>query len=155
MWTRILREQKLFPKEHGFPCYSSQLGPWILPYMVGQADDREYVSSAIIPLSSGNFFPRLGGCSSLYWWFLHSQQTVAQQLWWSCQMARAGWGRPPAGTHFPPRTGKKSWDKVATQRTDLQIQAHESALVLHWVSLSSLVMCSLEVSLPFPVFEDL
>lgn len=48
--------------------------------MVGQTDDKEYVSPTIIPPRPGNSFPGLGGCFSLSQKLPPSQQTGAQQL---------------------------------------------------------------------------
>lgn len=109
MWTSILGEQKLFPREHGFPCYSSQLGLWTPPPMVGQTDDKEYVSPPIIPPRSGNFFPGLAqDCLSRC--FVLSRQQPSD-CHWSCQVASASWDMPSASPGFPPRMGKMSWEK--------------------------------------------
>lgn len=77
--------------------------------MVGQADDKEYVSPTIFPPRSGSFFPGLGDCSSLKEPLLHSQQTVARQLALApVRVSCAGWGRP----RFPPGMGRKLTEEV-------------------------------------------
>lgn len=83
--------------------------------MVGQADDKEYVSPTIIPPRSGNFFPRLRGCLCLYQWLLHAQQTVAQQLPQVLPSGMCWVGRTTSSPHFSPRMRKKSWEKMTKQ----------------------------------------
>lgn len=136
MRTGILGEQPLFSQEHGFPCCSSQLGPWIPPPTIGPADDKEYVSPTIVPPRSGNCLPRLGGCLSLQEWLLRSPQ-----------MGLAA----PTGL----AQGRALGGATKLIQWRLTIEVLGQLLSLRGLSASSSGTCCLESSLPCSVLEEL
>ena len=124
--------------------------------MVGQADDKEYVSPAITPPRPGNFFP--GGWVAVYLSssdsFVLSRQEPRNSHW-SWQVACSVWDVPAASSWLPPRMNEKGLKRGRPHKKwPIQVLA-PAILSLHWFCCSSLGACFLKVSLPCPVLEEL